>query len=425
MGAGASGAHAAQAAAPSVTYVCPMHPEVRTEDPEARCPDCGMTLEAVKATPGAGATGEPENLEDPAAIAHWTCPMHPGVRAATQSPCPLCGMDLTAVTQGELATGAVTIDAVRRQQFGIATTVVQPRALTVSLELPGEVEWKEGALHDLTMRAEGWVERLYVTEAGATIERGDRVAQIYSPEMYGAQREFLAARDTARKVTKIERLRLLGLTSSQIREVERRGDGKDTFVLRSPASGTIIDFHDVVDGTHLPAGTRVARIGTLDEVRVAVLVHERDVARVAPGAAVTVLGPGGVTVRGEVTRLETWVDPVTRRARALVDVSNESRALLPGMTVRGQLAIELGARLAVPVTAVISTGLRDVVFVDAGEGRLVPRDVTLGARAGDHYEVVEGLTPGDAVVSAGTFLVASESKLSAAQTYWGRDHGER
>ena len=169
------------------------------------------------------------------------------------------------------------------------------------------MEWKEGALHDLTMRAEGWVERLYVTEAGATIERGDRVAQIYSPEMYGAQREFLAARDTARKVTKIERLRLLGLTSSQIREVERRGDGKDTFVLRSPASGTIIDFHDVVDGTHRPAGTRVARIGTLDEVRVAVLVHERDVRW--RRAAVTVLGPGGVTVRGEVTRLETWVDP--------------------------------------------------------------------------------------------------------------------
>ena len=200
--------------------------------------------------------------------------------------------------------------------------------------------------------------------------------------------------------------------------MERRGDGKDTFVPRSPASGTIIDFRRGLH--HLPAApaARHAR-----RVRVALLVHERDVGRVAPGAAVTVLGPGGVTVRGEVTRLETWVDPVTRRARALVDVSNESRALLPGMTVRGQLAIELGARLAVPVTAVISTGLRDVVFVDAGEGRLVPRDVTLGARAGDHYEVVEGLTPATRWSARGPS--PSESKLSAAQTSWGRDHGER
>jgi len=353
----------------------------------------------------------------------WTCPMHPSVRAPEQSPCPLCGMDLAKITKSEVATGAVRIEATRRQQFGISTSPVTKRMLAAELELPGVVEWKESALHDVTMRAEGWVERLYVSEAGTTVERGGRLALIYSPEMYGAQREFLAARDSAREVTKIERLRLLGLTRAQIREVDKRGDGKDTFVLRSPASGTIIDFYDVVDGTHLPAGTRVARIGSTDQVRVAMYAHERDVGLLGPDMSVVLVPPDGTEIEGTVTRLETWVDPVTRRAKALVDFDNASGKLMPGMTVRAFLRIPFGEQLAVPAGAVISTGKRDVVFVDAGDGQLIPRDVQLGRRAKEWYEVRGGLFEGESVVSTGTFLVASESKMSASQSYWGRSDG--
>ena len=396
-------------------WTCPMHPEVRESSSSALCPKCNMKLEAAAPPATVG--------ED--AVAHWTCPMHPSIRAPAQSPCPLCGMDLTEVRASELATGAVRIEATRRQQFGISTVPVTTRSLTAELELPGVVEWKESALHDVTMRAEGWVERLYVSEAGTTIERGGRIALIYSPDMYGAQREFLAARDSSREVTKIERLRLLGLTPAQIRAVDKRGDGKDTFVLRSPASGTIIDFYDVVDGTHLPEGTRVARIGDIEQVRVSTHVHERDVGLLQATTRVGLVGPSGDEHEGVVSRVETWVSPVTRRAKALVDVDNASGALLPGMTVRAFVKIPFGDRLAVPAGAVIATGKRDIVFVDAGGGRLIPRDVQLGRRAGEWYEVRSGLSEGDSVVATGTFLVASESKMSASQSYWGRsDDGQ-
>lgn len=312
------------------------------------------------------------------------------------------------------------IDATRRQKFGISTTALKPRALVRELDVPGAVEWEERALVDVTMRAEAWVERLYVAEAGAQIEKGDRLALLYSPEMYGAQREFLAARGSAREVTKIERLRLLGLTTSQIRAVDKRGDGKDTFTLRSPATGTLLDFHDVVEGTHLAAGTRVARIGRLDQVRATLRVHERDINLLKEGMAVTLHRPGATPVRGEVSLIERWVDDVTRRANVRVSVETEREALLPGMTVRGTLEIPLGESLAVPVNAVVSTGKRDIVFVDRGEGRLVPTDVVLGDRAGEWYAVLEGLAAGDEVVSGGAFLVMSESKMSAAQRYWGK-----
>ncbi|MGB1698647.1 MAG: efflux RND transporter periplasmic adaptor subunit [Nannocystaceae bacterium] len=394
---------------PAQVWTCPMHPEVREASSETPCPTCKMKLEPV--TLAQPATDE---------VAHWTCPMHPSIRAPEQSPCPLCGMDLTEVTASELATGAVRIDATRRQQFGITTSPVRTRALEAELELPGVVEWKERALHDVTMRAEGWVERLYVSEVGSTVERGDRLALIYSPDMYSAQREFLAARDSAREVTKIERLRLLGLTRAQISALDKRGEGKDTFVLRAPATGTVIDFYDVVDGTHLPAGTRVARIGSLDEVRVGTHVHERDVGLIAGEMRVVLVPPNGAELEGTVTRVESWVNPVTRRAKALVDVDNSSGSLMPGMTVRAFVRIPFGERLAIPVGAVIATGKRDIVFVDAGDGRLIPRDVELGRRAGEWYEVRGGLSEGDAVVSAGTFLVASESRMSASQSYWGR-----
>ena len=403
------------AAKPPELWTCPMHPEIQEASSETLCSKCNMKLEP--ASPSTEDAGDD--------VAHWTCPMHPSVRAPEQSPCPLCGMDLTPIDESELATGAVHIDATRRQQFGISTVVVTTRTLTAALELPGVVEWKESALHDVTMRAEGWVERLYVSEAGTTIEKGGRIALIYSPDMYGAQREFLAARDSSREVTKIERLRLLGLTPAQIRAVDKRGEGKDTFVLRAPASGTILDFYDVVDGTHLPEGTRVARIGKLDQVRVATHVHERDVGLLQATTRVGLVGPSGEEREGTVSRVETWVSPVTRRAKALVDLDNADGALLPGMTVRAFLQVPFGAQLAVPAGAVISTGRRDIVFVDAGGGRLIPRDVQLGRRAGEWYEVRSGLSEGESVVSTGTFLVASESKMSASQSFWGRsDDGQ-
>jgi membrane fusion protein, copper/silver efflux system len=177
-----------------------------------------------------------------------------------------------------------------------------------------------------------------------------------------------------------------------------------------------------VEGTHLMEGTRLARIARLDQVSIEAEVYQDDASLVKVGAALTALAPGSSRpVQGVVDRVEPWLDAESRRAKVRATVPNPDQTLLPNMGIQVILLADLGEQVAVPADAVITTGTRRIVFVDAGRDRLVPRDVQVGRRAGSFLEVRGGLQPGEAVVTSGAFLVASESRIRASETYWGRE----
>jgi Cu(I)/Ag(I) efflux system membrane fusion protein len=359
-------------------------------------------------------------------IAHWTCPMHPSIKSHTKGACPLCGMDLIPVSKEEARSGAVLLDDERRQRWGVKTAPVERRALSPRLDALGQVVWDEGTWRDIAPRVEGQVVRLHVSRVGEEVKAGQPLLELVSDEVVAAQEEFLLARsgppgllEAARR-----RLRLLGMEPGQVAGLERSGKSHDALVLHAPVDGVVLEKM-VVQGARLMPGERALRLGSLERLWVEAEVYEQDLGALQPGQA--------ARVHVEALPGETWSATVAEVLPSLTGegaragvirlaISDPKRRLRPGMLARVRLEQEAQPRLVIPREAVIHQGKRDTVFVDQGEGRLVPTDVELGARAEGWVEVTRGLKEGQRVVVSGQFLVAAESRLRAPAQEDPHDH---
>lgn len=355
-------------------------------------------------------------------IAYYTCSMHPSVKQETPGTCPICNMDLTPVTREELETGVLLVDAVRRQRLGVRTAPVERRRLTRSIRAVGRVAYDETRIHDVNMRVDGWIDGLRVDETGQEVRRGATLFTVYSPELFSAQQELILAERGGGSLAQAarQRLRLWGLTGSQIDEVVRRGEPRESIAIRAPASGFVIEKH-VFDGAHVGAGQLLYRIAALDRVWVEADIYEQDLPHVRVGQAVTVTLPylPESAFEGEVAYVYPYLAGSTRTGKVRVELANPDGALRPDMYADVELQVDLGEHLAVPAEAVIYTGPRRLVFVDLGEGRLRPQEIEVGARAGQWFEVRTGLAEGDVAVVSGNFLVAAESRIRSAAEFWG------
>ncbi len=372
---------------------------------------------------GTAAEWPSADVPAPTDVAYYTCSMHPSVKSSTPGTCPICSMDLTPVTHGSLATGEVVLDPVRRQAIGVTTTKVERRAMSVPIRAVGTVTYDQSALSDVTVRIEGWVEAVYVDEPGQRVLTGQPLFSIYSPELYAAQAELLQSQrggwaSEGLGLAARERLRLWGLSESQVQAIAERGATR-TVDIPAPASGFVIE-KDVVAGARVEPGDRLFRLAGLGKVWVEAEVYEADLPRVKAGQRATVkLSHGELEMEGKVSRVLPYLAGATRTGRVRVELQNEKLDLLPEMFAEVELHEDTGTRLVVPRDAVIYTGPRRLVFVDLGEGRLVPREVRLGLRGREEVEVLEGLAEGDTVVASGNFLVAAESRMRSATGYWG------
>jgi Cu(I)/Ag(I) efflux system membrane fusion protein len=366
-------------------------------------------------------------------VAYYTCPMHPSVREASPGKCPICGMGLTPVRQEDLDSGTVVVDEVRRQQIGVTTAPAERRSLSRHIRAVGQVRVDETRLTDVNLRMSGWVHKLYVDETGQHVKRTQTLFTLYSPELYAAEREHLTAVKRKREEgsealselarASEQRLRLLGMSASQIRELERRGEAWEYVPVLSPATGYVID-KDIVEGGRIEAGSRVYRIADLSRVWIDADVYESDLPQVKVGQPVRVELPyvPGQTYEGRVDYIYPTLAEATRTGRVRVVLENPDLALKPDMYANVALEADLGERLAIADSAVIYTGPRRLVFVDLGEGRLRPQEVEVGVHADGYVEVTRGLQPGDVVVTSGNFLIAAESRIRSATRYWGGAH---
>lgn len=377
----------------------------------------GLTAEAD----GAGASGDEE-------IAYYTCSMHPSVKSDEPGQCPICSMDLTPVTKGELESGVLRVDGQRSQKIGVRLAPVQRKALSRSILAVGEVVADENRLTDVNLLTAGWIEKLYVEETGQYVERGQPLFELYSPEILTATEEVLAARRATgpvrdRLVAAAERkLLLLGVTRQQLRRIVARGKARDRITVSSPASGYVVE-KNVVEGDRVEEGTSLLRIAGLSEVWVDAQVYEADLPLVAVGQPVTVtlaFVPGR-RFTASVDYIHPRLDPKTRTVPVRIVLDNPDLVLRPGMYADVGIEVDLGQRLVIPQEAVLYSGKRRLVFVDLGEGRLQPKEVEVGVRASGLVEIVEGLSEGERVVSSGNFLIAAESRIRSATTIWAED----
>ena len=390
--------------------------------------------------PGARAGAADAGPDD---ISHYTCPMHPSVKQHSPGKCPICGMTLVPVTKAQQDEGVVMIDEARRQLIGVRTGSVIEAPMRTSLRAVGRVSYDESKLTDVTLKVGGFITKLFVSQTGQRVQKGQPLFRLYSPELFSAEQDFLlvspgnaasvaagsppAHQELLARAAR-QRLHLLGLGDAEIDAVQKNGAPSESISFPSPASGFVIE-KDVVEGAAVEAGMRLYRIAQLDKVWVEAEVYEADLAHVRAGQAATVTLDylPGKAYEAKISYVYPFLDPTARTGRVRVELANPALELRPGMYARVTLASGVEPRVQVPASAVVYTGPRRLVFVDLGAGRFRPQEVRVGTEADGMYEVLEGLAPGDHVATSGVFLIAAEARISTAAKYWDKapDEPER
>jgi membrane fusion protein, copper/silver efflux system len=320
----------------------------------------------------------------------------------------------------------------RLQSIGVRFAPVGRRVLDRPVRTTGQVEIDERRLARVTLKVQGWVEELFINTTGERVRQGQPLLTLYSPDLLVTQEEHLLALASARtlgesavpevsaRATSLveatrRRLRLWDISDAQVQELERTGEAQRTLTIAAPISGTVID-RTVVQGAQVMPGEELYTIADLSRVWVTadIYEHELSVIRVGQEATITLAYEPGVARRGRVTFIYPTVNPETRTARVRFEVPNADGRLKPGMFVSVDLAVPIGTRLVVPRDAILDTGLRQLVFLHLGEGRIGWREVTAGARVGEWVEVLSGLQEGEHIITSPAFLIDSESRLRAA-----------
>jgi len=331
------------------------------------------------------------------------------------------GMDYIPVYEDDAAAGAtVTVSADKVQKLGVRTEPVQLRALSRPVRAVGSVLVDEKTLYVVAPKFEAWIEKLYVDTTGATVKKGEPLMEVYSPELYLAQKEYMVARDAgggALAEGALERLRNLDIPEDEIARLKSTGAAKRTLTFRAAAGGVVMEKM-AVRGMRFMPGDPLYRIADLGRVWLIADVFEQDLGliRVGQDAEVVVNSLPGRVFAGKVGFIYPTLVAESRTARVRIELDNKDGLLRPNLyaTVRFRGTVADRPQLVAPESALLDTGNRQIVLVEVGEGRYQPREVKAGARAEGFVQIHEGLAEGERVVVRANFLIDSESNLRAA-----------
>jgi len=390
----------------------------------------------------AGAGGSP-GVEDTQARV-WTCAMHPQVRQPKPGKCPICFMNLIPASdsggdESSFGPAQIMLSPAARELAEVEVAPVIRKSISREVRMQGVVGYDETRLTHITAWIAGRLDRLYVDYTGAAVRKGAPLAELFSPELYSAQEELLQSvkgerlfekssiesiSSTARLTTEAarEKLRLWGLSDSQIQEVIDRGTPSTHITIQARIGGTVVS-KDAVQGMYVKTGTRLYTIADLRRIWVLLEAYESDLPWLGVGQQVsfTTESRPGETLRARIAFIDPVIDPGTRTAQVRLEVENPRGNLKPEMLVRAVVQSDrmagdgTGAPLLIPASAALVTGRRAVVYVElpGGDGIYEGREVALGPRAGDYYLVTGGIAEGEMVVVNGAFKIDSEVQLRA------------
>ena len=406
-------------------WTCSMHPQVRLPRP-GKCPICSMPL----------------------------IPSKPVARSASTND--------SSGSMLELSDHA-------RAMASVETVLVQRRKMSREIRAVGKVQFNETALANITTRVEGYVERLFVDYTGIEVKAGDHLVEIYSPDLLVAQQELLIALDSQRNASIVEsakrKLLLWGLTQEQVDDLVRDRKVSDRITLFSPIQGTVTEKM-VVEKAMVKPGEMLYRLANLESVWVYLDLYESELPWVQYGQMVETKSEAlpAQSFSGRVWFISPVLNEETRTVKVLLNINNAERKLKPGMYVSAVIRAGLladgkpaptgvegqwncpmhplvvlpqggecpvckmklvqipgtpaGAKseveqllLAVPVTAVLDSGVRKLVYVERSQGQFAPVEIVTGPRTDDSYPVLSGLSEGDKVVTRGGFLLDSQFQI--------------
>lgn len=329
---------------------------------------------------------------------------------------------------------AVAVPAVMRQLIGVRSAPVTRAMLEQEIRTVGRVDYDERGFSQVTLKIPGWVRKVFVDSIGRSVRKGERLFTLYSPDLLTTQDEYLLAVKTQAQVaaspledTKAnaaalvtsarERLRLWDVTDAQIADLERRGKAEQVLTIYAPSSGIVMK-REALPGRYVEPGTTLYEIADLSTVWIYADIYESEVGatRVGQPAVVTVAAYPGEMFGGKVAYVYPMLNSEARTVRVRLELPNSGLKLKPGMYGNVTLQTNAIKTLLVPKEAVLDTGLRQLVFMDRGQGRYEPMPVKLGRRSQDAVEVIEGLKEGDRIVTSANFLLDAESKLASTSS---------
>ncbi len=387
-----------------------------------------------------------EEEKDPDTI--WVGPMHPHIRQDEPGNCPICGMELVPMKAGAVENGnstenrrQITLTETAKQLARIQTSPVVRKDGTVKVRLVGKIDYDETRQKDVTSWLSGRIDRLRVDYTGESIEKGEIMADLYSPQIYSAQQELIQALSSARKLDKSDvdimretgwatleaarqKLRLLGFSQEQIELTEKKGKPSKQVSVFSTASGVVTEKH-VNEGVYVQPGTKLYTVADLSTVWLLLEAYERNLGWLREDQEVTfeVGAFPGEVFKGKISFIDPVLNEKTRTTRVRVTVPNEKYRLKPGMFATAEVRSSIREiretekpPLLIPTTAALLTGKRAVVYVavsETGNPVYEGREVVLGPRAGDYYVVKSGLKEGERVVTNGNFKLDSAVQIQA------------
>jgi Cu(I)/Ag(I) efflux system membrane fusion protein/cobalt-zinc-cadmium efflux system membrane fusion protein len=337
-----------------------------------------------------------------------------------------------ATAPQEVTLAPVQLSPERLQSIGVRMGRVESKVVDDEIRVTGNVAADETKLAYVQVRYSGYIQKVYADATYQYVRKGQPLFTIYSPDLAATEREYLVAKENQRRVAgstvsgvpesaaslleaASERLKQWGVPQREIARLESTGQVQQELEVDSPVEGYITERNALPNLTVQPE-THLYTVADLSTVWVFGEVFQNDLGRIRVGerATLTVDAYPGRVFEGRVNFVYPQVDMTTRTARARLVFANPELKLSPGMFVNIGLKVPLGKQLVIPASGVLQSGTRQIVFVSRGDGYLEPREVQLGARAGDHFIVAKGLKEGEQIVTSANFLIDSESQLQAA-----------
>src|SRR5437763_6346215 len=356
-----------------------MHPSVHSKDP-GKCPICSMDLVPVMKKEGGQATPQPQGAEIKGAEKKVPSgemqgmPGMPGMKPGE--------------TKGAEKPNEFVVPVERQQQIGVRYAKVERKPLRHTIRAVGLIVPDKTRNWQFVSRVDGYVQKLNVTSPGQVVDKDAPLLSIYSPDLLTSEREFVEllrmrdeakskdARETPQRLIESakRRLQLWNVTPEQIAELEKTRKASDTLTLLSPFRG-VVQSVPVEQGKRVKTGDLLVEVADLGVVWVWAEFYENELSMLQTGQkiAVTAKSYPGENFDGTISVINPFLDEMKRTAKVRIDIPNADFKLRPGMYVNAELAMNMGEALTVPVSAIMPTGERNVVFVDKGEGKLEPR----------------------------------------------------
>lgn len=357
---------------------------------------------------------------------YWTCTMHPQVHKDGPGACPICGMDLIKKVADDTADvseksdmeGMLTLTTDKQVLANVSTVKIKNERLDKELSAYSFMDFVEQNRKTIPAKFNGRIEKLFVDKTGDYIKKGQPLFEIYSPDLVQAQNDYLIAfsnnknQNSSLTEASKKKLELFGLTSNQIDELKNAGKINLTLTYYSPVSGTVIE-KKVQEGMYVNEGTAIYEVAELSTLWNIAEVNETDLSTVKLGSKVKLKLKAypGEEFTGRVTFIYPVINPQTRTVKIRSEFSSQSNKLKPQMYGETIFSTDAGTGLLIPAEAVIFSGNRNVVWVKTSDGMFEARNVELGQKFGDKYQLISGLSEGDEVAASGGFLIDSESQL--------------